>query len=399
MSIIPVNKWNELKAKLKGDLFTGETMRILYATDASAYREMPMAVARPFDESDIIHLIHFAKKMKVTLIPRTAGTSLAGQVVGNGIVVDVSKYMNRILEINTEERWVRVQPGVVLDELNNALLPYGLFFGPETSTSNRCMIGGMVGNNACGSHSLVYGSTRDHTIEIKTLLSDASSVLFSPLTLNEFKTKCTQQDLEGSIYRNLQDILNNELNRNEIRNNYPDPYLERRNTGYALDLLIDTVPFKQDGIPFNLCKLLAGSEGTLAFSTEIKLNLVTLPPPEKALVCIHCKTLDEAFKANLVALKHKPVAIELIDHFIIERTKDNIEQRKNRFFISGEPAAILVVEFARESKKEIEEAARMLEKDMMVLRLTITADRIFHCLMIMSKDLKINFSHLRLPDI
>lgn len=363
-AVIPVNKWNELREKLKGDLYTGDTMRILYATDASAYRDMPLAVVMPKDEDDIISLISFARKMKVPLIPRTAGTSLAGQVVGNGIVADVSRYMNRIIEVNPEEQWVKVQPGVVLDELNKTLLPYSLFFGPETSTSNRCMIGGMVGNNACGSHSLVYGSTRDHTLEITALLSDTTKVTFKPLTKEEFKNKTLLQDLEGDIYRNINRILSDETNRSEIKVNYPDPRLERRNTGYALDLLLDTGPFTDTTIPFNFCKLLAGSEGTLAFSTEIKLNLVPLPPKEKALVCIHCSSLEEAFKANLTALRHKPIAIELIDHFIIERTKENIEQSKNRFFISGEPAAILVVEFAHNTTREIEVAAAELEKDM-----------------------------------
>lgn len=362
--IIPVNKWNELKSKFAGDVFTGETMRILYATDASAYRELPLAVARPQHESDIIELIRFARKMKVTLIPRTAGTSLAGQVVGNGIVVDVSKYMTRILEINPQEKWVRVQPGVVLDELNKALLPYGLFFGPETSTSNRCMIGGMVGNNACGSHSLVYGSTRDHTLEITAILSDASKVVFKRLNTSEYRSKLTSQSLEGDIYRKFDKILTNESNRKEIRDNYPDKRLERRNTGYALDLLLDSDTYTDGEEPFNLCKVLAGSEGTLAFSTEIKLNLVPLPPPEKALVCIHCNSLEEAFNANLIALKHNPVAIELIDHFILERTKENIEQRKNRFFIDGEPAAILVVEFALKTREEIDRAAAALKNDM-----------------------------------
>jgi len=362
--MIPVNKWNELRDKLKGDLYTGETMRILYATDASAYREIPIAVALPKDASDLEQLIRFAHKQRITIIPRAAGTSLAGQVVGNGIVVDVSKYMNRIIEVNTEERWVKVQPGVVLDELNKALLPTGLFFGPETSTSNRCMIGGMVGNNACGAHSLVYGSTRDHTLEITALMSDASMVTFKSLNNEEFAEKCKQEDLEGSIYRQIQNILSDEKNRKEIMRNYPDPRLERRNTGYALDLMVNTQPFDPEGTAFNFCKILAGSEGTLAFSTEIKLNLVPLPPKENALVCIHCHSLEEAFKANLIALKHKPVAVELIDSFIIERTRDNIEQRKNRFFIQGDPAAILVVEFALPTRDEINEAARQLEQDM-----------------------------------
>lgn len=362
--MIPINKWSELRSKLKGDLYTGDSMRILYATDASAYREMPAAVCRPKDEEDLKALIAFATKMNVPLIPRTAGTSLAGQVVGNGIIADVSKYMTNVIELNLEEHWVRVQPGVVLDELNNLLEPHGLFFGPETSTSNRCMVGGMVGNNSCGSHSLVYGSTREHTLEIKALLSDGSEAIFGSLNKVDFDQKCELQNLEGSLYRSIREILQKPENQSEIRAQYPDPELERRNTGYALDLLLETAPFTDGKPDFNFCRLLAGSEGTLAFSTEIKLNLVPLPPKENALICIHCKTLDEAFKANLIALKHKPVAVELMDHFILERTKDNIEQRKNRFFIQGDPAAILVVELALETREAIDILAAKLEADM-----------------------------------
>ena len=362
--MIPVNKWNELRSLLKGDLYTGDSMRLLYATDASAYREMPAAVCRPEDDDDIRVLIAFASKMKVPLIPRTAGTSLAGQVVGNGIIADVSKYMTRVIELNVEEHWVKVQPGVVLDELNKLLEPHGLFFGPETSTSNRCMIGGMVGNNSCGSHSLVYGSTREHTLEIKALLSDGSEVLFGPLDNDAFEQKCTLQTYEGQLYRTMKDMLMNPANQAEIRAEFPDPVVERRNTGYALDLLLESEPFTAGKPAFNFCRLLAGSEGTLAFSTEIKLNLVPLPPKEKALICIHCETLEDAFNGNLVALRHKPVAIELIDNFILERTKGNIEQRKNRFFIQGEPAAILVVELAMETREAIDKLAATLEADM-----------------------------------
>ncbi|GAP44728.1 FAD/FMN-containing dehydrogenase [Lentimicrobium saccharophilum] len=362
--MIPVNKWNELRSRLKGDLFTGDSMRLLYATDASAYRELPAGVCRPKDEDDLRLLIDFAAKMKIPLIPRTAGTSLAGQVVGSGLVVDVSRYMTEVIELNAEERWVRVQPGVVLDELNKMVEPYGLFFGPETSTSNRCMIGGMVGNNSCGSHSLVYGSTRDHTLEIKALLSDGSEATFGPLSPEAFNQKCSLGNLEGKIYRSVRDMLADPVNQQEIRSQYPDPQIERRNTGYALDLLLDSEPFTPDAPPFNFCRLLAGSEGTLAFSTEIKLNLVPLPPKEKALICIHCEKLEDAFKGNLIALRHNPVAVELIDNYILERTKDNIEQRKNRFFIKGEPAAILVVELALESREAIDILAAALEADM-----------------------------------
>jgi FAD/FMN-containing dehydrogenase len=176
-----------LSKNLEGDLFYDNTMRTLYATDASAYREMPLAVAIPKSERDLKTLISYATEKHISLIPRTAGTSLAGQVVGNGIIVDVSKNFNRILEINAGEKWVRVQPGVVRDELNMALKPYGLYFGPETSTANRAMIGGMVGNNSCGSNSIVYGSTREHTLEVKAILADGSDAEFKSLDRTRFQ--------------------------------------------------------------------------------------------------------------------------------------------------------------------------------------------------------------------
>jgi FAD/FMN-containing dehydrogenase/Fe-S oxidoreductase len=355
---------DRLVPEFAGEIFTDYSYRLLYATDASAYREIPLAVARPRHKDDILRLIDFAREHGASLIPRTAGTSLAGQVVGHGIVVDVSRYMTRILEINAEERWVRVEPGVILDELNRMLQPLGLFFGPETSTSNRCMIGGMVGNNSCGAHSLVYGSTRDHTLEITAFLSDGSEVVFGDVNPEELLAKCKLDSLEGKVYSNLHKTLSDKHNSILIRQEYPDPSIHRRNTGYALDLLLDCAPFKADGPPLNLCRLLAGSEGTLAFTTEVKLNLIPLPPPVTGLVCVHCNTLDEAFRGNLVALRHRPEAIELMDKVVMEQTRHNIEQARNRFFISGDPEALLIVEFAGQSKEEIEARAIELEKDM-----------------------------------
>lgn len=362
--MVPHNKLTELGSKLSGDLFTDYPTRLLYATDASVYREVPLAVVRPGSKDDILALIKFARTFRVSLIPRTAGTSLAGQVVGGGIVVDISRYMTKVLEINQDEKWVRVEPGVILDELNLILEPYGLFFGPETSTSNRCMIGGMVGNNSCGAHSLVYGSTRDHTISVKALLCDGSEAEFKPLNEKELNEKASGTNLESELYRHILGMLHDPVNQQEIRKEYPDPAIKRRNTGYAIDLLLDCKPFTPTGPDFNFSRLLAGSEGTLAFFTEIKLNLVDLPPKEKALVCMHCNTLDEAFKANLVALKHKPVAVELMDEVIIKQTENNIEQRKNRFFIQGNPAAILIIEFACHSIEVLNARIRELEHAM-----------------------------------
>jgi FAD/FMN-containing dehydrogenase/Fe-S oxidoreductase len=358
------DEFRSLAQQLEGELHFDDTMRILYATDASAYRELPAAVAFPKSEEDIRRLILFANKTGVGLIPRAAGTSLAGQVVGNGIVVDVSKHFTSILEFNKEQRWVRVQPGVIRDELNFFLKPHGLFFGPETSTANRAMIGGMVGNNSCGSNSVIYRSTREHLIEAKALLSDASAAEFRALKIEEFHERCEGSTLESRLYNTIRSLLSDYNNQVEIRKEFPKKTVERRNTGYAVDILLDTAPFTAGGEDFNFSKLIAGSEGTLAFITEVKLNVVPLPPAEAGLLCVHFNSIDEALRANLIALKYKPSASELIDHYILECTKDNIEQAKNRFFVSGDPAAILVIEFTREDRKEIIQIAADVEKDM-----------------------------------
>lgn len=354
----------QLSGQLEGEFYFDTTMRTLYATDASAYREMPLAVAIPKNMGDLKKLISFARHNKISLIPRTAGTSLAGQVVGKGIIVDVSKYFTGILELNKEERWVRVQPGVVRDELNMFLKPHGLLFGPETSTANRAMIGGMVGNNSCGSNSVVYRSTREHLLEVKALLSDGSEVVFHSLSPDEFHAKCEGSGLEAQIYRTTRGILGNYDNQVEIRNEFPKASIERRNTGYALDLMLESAPFTAGMPDFNFCTLIAGSEGTLAFITEIRLNCSPLPPAESGLLCIHFNSIDESLRANLIALRYAPSASELIDHYILECTKDNIEQSKNRFFVQGDPGAILVVEFSRNTREEIKEIAAKVEADM-----------------------------------
>ena len=338
-----------LKSQLKGTLNTAEAIKRIYATDASAYREVPIAVAIPKNDEDLKKLILFASNNKTSLIPRTAGTSLAGQVVGGGIVVDVSKHFTQILEINTDEEYVWVQPGVVRDELNRELAKYGYFFAPETSTANRAMIGGMIGNNSCGSNSVVYGSTREHLLEVKALLSDGSEVHFKEE--NELRGATT---FEKVLYENISEILLDEDNTKRIKKEFPKPNIPRRNTGYALDLLAEMQPFQSEGKPFNFCSLIAGSEGTLAFVTAAKLKLSKIPQGHKRLVCIHCKTIDDALKANLVALNYHPFACELMDHYILEATSRNKEQAANRFFVEGEPKAILVVELIGETEKEVD---------------------------------------------
>jgi FAD/FMN-containing dehydrogenase/Fe-S oxidoreductase len=360
-----ISKLDNLGDCLEGDLKYDKITTTIYSTDASVYKEEPVAVLWPKGKSDLKKILLFASEEKLSVTLRAGGTSLAGQVVSSGLIADVSRYMNKILEINKDEMWARVEPGVVLDELNLALKEHGLFFGPETSTSNRCNIGGMVGNNACGSHSIIYGSTRDHTIELKAILSDGSEAVFGPVDRDSFEKKCNQNNLEGNIYRNIKTILGNKVNQQSIIEGYPDQKISRRNTGYALDLLLDSEIFSNTSDKkFNFCKLLAGSEGTLAVTTEIKLNLVPLPPVNKALVCIHLKKRNDAFKANLIVLKYKPSAVEMMDNKVLELTEDNISQRNNRFFLEGKPGAILIVEFVREQPEEIEKLAADMIKEL-----------------------------------
>jgi FAD/FMN-containing dehydrogenase/Fe-S oxidoreductase len=363
--MISAEKLIYLKTQLEGDLFADNVQRVLYATDASQYREMPLAVTRPKSKEDIKKIIAFARENGTSIIPRGAGTSLAGQVVGPGIVVDISKYMNRVLEFNKEEKYVIVEPGVNLAELNLFLAKHGLQFGPETSTANRCVIGGMLGNNSCGLHSLVYGSVREHILEVDAILSDGSETTFKPLTKKEFQQKLNgnPNQLEKAIYQNISEILSDTENQKEIREHFPDPKVTRRNMGYAIDVLLDSEVFTEGGEPFNFCKLLAGSEGTLAFSHHIKLNVISLPPKFKGLVCAHFETLEESLLGNLVALKHKPTAIELMDDTVMQAAKQNIEQNKNRFFVKGDPGALLMIEFSYETEKELIETAAALEKD------------------------------------
>ena len=318
-------------------ILTDALHRIAYSTDASIYREMPMGVAYPKTVDDIKALLMKARVRKTHLIPRAAGTSIAGQVVGSGIVVDISRYMNRILEINADERWVRVQPGVVRDELNIALKPYGLFFSPETSTSNRCCIGGMVGNNSCGTHSLVYGSTRHHVMALKGILADGTDF---ECTTNTF-TFAPSSRVGKKVQELLSSWHNDESIRQLLTDSFPDRSLRRRSCGYALDECLE-------GDSINLPALLTGSEGTLAFVTEIKLSLDPLPKPS-ALLIQKLGDMNEAWPANLALLTKHPTAVELIDGEILKLALGNPEARRNMEALKLDkehlPAALLVAEF------------------------------------------------------
>ncbi|MEO0795562.1 MAG: FAD-linked oxidase C-terminal domain-containing protein [Verrucomicrobiota bacterium] len=351
--LLPQSVFAELDNHLHGQVDATSLIRRIYATDASEYQEMPQAVVFPHCDEDVQTIIQFSMAQRCPLIPRGAGTSLAGQVVGNGLVVDFSA-MSKVLGVDDQLRRVRVQPGVVRNELNRLLEPYGMLFGPETSTANRAMIGGMVGNNSCGSNSVVYGSVRDHLMRCRGFLSDGSEVEFGPITAEDFEKKCSGNDLESEIYRTCRALLADSHNRQLISDHYPKASIPRRNTGYALDRLMDADVFVPDAEePFNMCRLIAGSEGTLFFGVEYELSCEPLPPAHSALLCVHFESVGQSLQSVGISLGYQPSAVELIDRHILEATKRNREHIQNRFFVQGDPGAIIVVEIRRDSEETL----------------------------------------------
>lgn len=356
------NFFTNLSNALEGSLHLDKLTKTIYATDASVYKKIPVAVAFPKSEEDLEQLISFANEHKMGLIPRAAGTSLAGQCVGEGIVVDVSRHMTKILRIDRERKQVVVQPGVIRDELNQHLAPLGLFFGPNTSTSNRCMIGGMVGNNSSGTTSIQYGVTRDKIISMKTLLADGSTATFGELTEEEFHKKCKEDTLEATIYRKLYNELKDKTTQEEIFEEFPKKAIHRRNTGYAVDELLRCTLFGGEDSKINLCKLLAGSEGTLAITTEITLQLDDLPPPHTAMVVTHYKTLEACLSDVVPVMQHPLHLCEMMDKVILDCTKNNRQQLENRSFVHGDPAALLMLQLNDSTTEGLEKQVSALLK-------------------------------------
>ena len=331
----------ELRRKIQGDVLFDDISRLIYATDASLYEIEPLAIVLPRTHQDLIQAVRTAAKYSVTILPRGGGTSLAGQTVSPGLVMDCSKYLNRVLELNQSERWVRVQPGIVLDNLNDFLKTYNLQFAPDVSTSSRANIGGMIGNNSAGVRSIRYGKTVDHVLELSVILSTGEEFLLKGFQGDDLERKCSQADREGEIYSGVRQIVSR--NREEIIHRYPK--VMRRVGGYNLDELL--------GKDFNLAKLIVGSEGTLAFVTEAKLNLEPLPRADMVSV-LHCHDLIQAIDAVPVILRHRPSAVEILDPYGLELARSNpaVASLFARF-VQGTPQAILLVEFSGDTESEI----------------------------------------------
>lgn len=345
---------------------TDTLTRRLYATDASMYEEIPEGVSFPRTRNDIEWLVKRSIEEGFSITARSAGTSLAGQATGSGVIMDGSRYMTSILDMDPKNSTARVQPGVIRDTLNLEASKFNLQFGPDTATTNRCMLGGMIGNNSCGSFSIKYKTTREHVLEIDAVLSDGSTAVFKALDPKKLEEKCRLKTLEGDIYRQTLDLL--KKNKETILNNFPHPEITRRNTGYAIDRLCEMDPITPGGRPFNLAELLCGSEGTLAITASATVNLVSLPQ-NKILLIPQFTNLRDAMLATVEAVKYEPSAVELVDDIILDATKGNIEQKRNRFFLAGEPKYILIIEFEGHSAQDIQARAEDLSEKLMTMGL------------------------------
>lgn len=343
---------SEFTRSIKGEVLLDAFSLAMYATDASIYQIRPIAVVLPKDKSDVIKTIAWARENNFTLLPRGGGTSLAGQTVGQSIVLDFSKYMNQTLEINTEEMWVRVQPGKVRDVLNAELAPLGLHFPIDPATSSRANIGGMVGNNSSGTKSIIYGKTVDHILEASVLLADGTLLYLKEKTKEEVQTLSEQPNREGEIYKSFVAII--EKNKVLIESKFPK--VMRRVGGYNLDEFLHSAHW-------NLAKLITGSEGTLATTLEVKLNLVPLPK-YKSVCVVHFDALLDAVGAITPILNFKPSAVEILDKIVVDLSRENLTTQRHCHFISGDPEAILIVEFYADTMEEVMNRPMAMVKDL-----------------------------------
>ena len=338
-----------LRRAVEGDVRFDSYSRLLYSTDASMYQVEPMGVVIPRHADDVQAVLEVANRLGAPLLARGGGTSLTGQTVNHAVVLDFSRYMNGALEVNTEELWARVQPGLVQDELNHHVRGQGLLFGPDTSTSNRATLGGMLGNNSGGSHSIAYGLTVEHVIELKGFLADGSPVTFGTVTAAELAAKTRLPGLEGQIYGEVARIR--DQYRDEIAKRYRGHW--RRVCGYNHNELI------KDG-PLNMARLLVGSEGTLFTIVEAKVRLVRRPKRTSVDV-IHYHDIQEALESSQAILETGPYAVELTDKMILDLARGNIEYSKRMAFVQGDPGAILIVEYTGETDAEVKDKVEKLE--------------------------------------
>ncbi len=360
-----------LRREISGDVLFDDVSRGLYSTDASIYQIPPIGVVLPKTKADVKAAIRIAAERGVPILPRGGGTSLSGQTVAAAIVIDFSKYMNRILDIDTAQRLVRIEPGVVLDQLNAALQPHGLQFGPDVSTGNRAAIGGMIGNNSAGSRSVRQGKTIDHVRALEVILADGTLLKCCPIDADTLAHKQALPNIEGEIYRCIPEIV--DAVREEIIDKYPR--ILRRVSGYNLDAF---VPELQSEIPiaaaaaelnarwpdredFNLAKLIVGAEGTLGTVVEAVVHTVPLPK-QRAVACLQFRSIDSALKIITTILKTEPSAIEMLDKYIVELSRNNLEYRHYLEFVDGTPEALLIVEYSGDTLEAVQQRLQQMSQ-------------------------------------
>lgn len=322
--------------------------RLLYSTDASIYQMMPVGVALPRDVDEVSAVVEIAGKHGVPVLPRGGGSSLTGQSIGHALILDLSRYMNKVFEIDAEARTIRTQPGITLGKLNMIVSPYGLMYGPDPASGDRATMGGIVSNNSTGAHSIVYGMTHNHVHAVDVVLADANRVQFETFDGN-WEARSGLPGLEGAIYRAVPGILSRYAD--EIATRYPKTF--RHVAGYNLHLLSGkTTP--------NLASLVVGSEGSLGVITEATLNLVPIPKV-KRLALVHFSELRAAMEAVPIILESLPTAIEVIDKMLLDLTRDRIEYRRLLTFVEGDPDIILLIEYAGDTDTELDAGIERLE--------------------------------------
>ncbi len=342
-----------LEAAIDGEVRFDKISRAIYSTDGSVYQIIPAGVVIPQSKNDVINAVRVCREHGVSITARGGGTSQGGQAVGAGIQIDFSKYMRRVLEVDPGGATVTVEPGIVLDELNSQLRPYGLQLPLDLSTASRATIGGMISNNSSGTRSIVYGSTIDYVLALEVLLADGSVVEMRPLDSDELDRKCEQGDLEGRCYRTVRRLALDHAA--EIERRFPK--ILRRVGGYNLDRFAGT-----NG-EFDLCKMVVGSEGTLGLVLNAKLRLVGYPKA-KVLGVAQFETLRDAMRATPVILQHDPSAVELMDRSLLAMTRGKIQYEPLRDFIVGDPGAVLIVEFMGESQSGLPDRIDRMEADL-----------------------------------
>ncbi|MCA2001165.1 MAG: FAD-binding protein [Chloroflexi bacterium] len=345
----------ELQQSVSGEVRADKLSRALYSSDASIYQVEPYGVLIPRSVDDIQTAIKLAAKYQIPILPRGGGTSMAGQTVNEALVIDVTPRLNRILEVNADEKWVRAEPGVILASLNARLKPFGLKYGPDPASGTRAALGGIVGNNSSGSHSILYGMTADHVLAVKVILADGSLAEFSAKTEAELEQIQARSGVEADIYRKMLALTRNPQNLEVIRKSTPPHW--RRCGGYNLDRLTDGEGFSFRWTydkRFNLAKLICGSEGTLGFITEVKLNLVETPKMS-ALSIVHFDDLRTSLDSVPTILEVEPSAVEMLDaHSMALVENAPLYADMQRSFIQGKPNNVLIVEFYGESLPELE---------------------------------------------